>query len=436
MMTLQDASLGLDRESILPSQRRILLGVIGLGMLFLLLPRLGGSTLLQVHKEDGVVFLADFVDRGWSSVFDPYTGYQHWVPRSIAGVCASGPAGWFAGCAGFGASLVRVVLAVIALAALTPYARSTAWAVAAATVFVWAPVGQQEALGNLTNLRWFLDAGAVVLLVGVWRRPVLIGLVSLVAIGAAMTDPLAVVIAPLALWRLVVLPGRARIVPGLFLVATLIHFLVLERSARSSENIYLTDPGGAAAQLGVRGLSVPFFGQNGTEVLLHLGVAVAMVAGLAGLAVCAFRVRWSPPVALAFVLAAWGVGLLALTLTFTDMVMLGFEPEWRLGDGSRYSVPPGILLTMGTVLVLPWTLERATRVWRLAVVSVLALMPLAVLADATGDSANTADPTWSAEVSRAREECASGAETARVQMTPADVPLDWSTDLPCAWLRR
>ena len=304
---------------------------------------------------------------------------------------------------------------------------------AAATVFVWAPVGEQEALGNLTDLRWFLDAGAVILDSVVWRRSAAIGLVSLVAIGAAMSDPLSVVI---ALWRVVGFPRRARIVPGSFLTATLIHFLVLERSSKSSENIYVTDPSGAAAQLGVRGLSVPVFGQNGTEVLLQVGVAVALIAGLAVLAVRAFRVPWSPPVALGLVLAAWGLGLLAVTLTFTDMVTLGFDPAWRLGQGSRYSVPPGILLTMGMMLVLPWSLERATGVWRVAVVSVLAVMPLAVLADATGDSANTADPTWSTEVSRARVERASGAESVRVQMTPADVPLDWSTDLPCAWLRR
>lgn len=93
MVTLHDASCGLDRESNLPSQRRVLLGVVGLGMFFLLLLRLDGSTLLHVQKEDGVVFLADFVHRGWSSLFDPDTGYQHLVPRSIAGVCASGPAG-------------------------------------------------------------------------------------------------------------------------------------------------------------------------------------------------------------------------------------------------------------------------------------------------------------------------------------------------------
>lgn len=434
--SLGDASLGLRAESRLPAgSGRLVLGIVVVGLLFQVVPRLEGWTLLHVHKEDGVIFLADFLQRGWSSLTEPYTGYQHLVPRTIAGACATGPASWFAGCAGVGASLVRVALAVMALAVVAPYARSRWWAVAAATVFIWAPVGQQEALTNLTNLRWFLDAGAVVLLLGVWRKSSAIGLVSLVAVGAAMTDPLAVVVAPIAVWRLLVLTGRERVAPAVFLLAALAHFLVLDIGARSSNgSIYVDDPGGSLAQLLVRGVGVSVFGQNGTEVLLIIGVPVAVLAALVVIAVAGIKVRWSPTVALALVLTTWGMGMLAVTLTFSDMTMLGLDPAWQLGQGSRYSITPGVLLAMSLLLSLPFALERARGFWRVPIYAVLLAFPLAVLADSPGDSWNTADPTWAEELTAARAACQSGQDQVNVQMTPSGVSTDWTVDLPCSWL--
>lgn len=431
-----DVALGLTRESKLPRER-LVVGVVLLGIAFLLSPRIEGWTLLHVHKEDGVVFLANFVDHGWSSLFDPYTGYQHLVPRAITGVCASGPAAWFAGCAGIGASLVRVVLAVVALAVVAPYARTPLWAAVAAGVFVWAPVGQQEALGNLTNLRWFLDAGAVVLLLGTWRRPTGILLVSLVAVGAALSDPLAVVIAPLALWRLVALVGRARVVPAVFLAATVAHFVVLQRGARSSDgSVYVDQPLQSTLQVLVRGVTVPVAGQNGTEVLLIASVFLAALAGLVVVALVLLRLERSAAATLALVMSVWGGGLLVVTLTFTDMVALGLDPAWKLGQGSRYSVPPAVLVTMGLVLVLPHLLAQSRGVHRLLLLGILAVMPAAVVADATGDPANYSGPTWAEALSTGRNACSKdGATVARVQMTPSDVPMDWSVDLACDWLR-
>ncbi|RYC05818.1 hypothetical protein [Nocardioides zhouii] len=435
MKTLAGVALGLTRESRLPD-RRLVAGMAAVGLVFLLLPRLEGWTLLHVHKEDGVVFLADFLNEGWSSLIKPYTGYQHLVPRTIAGVCATGPTSWFAGCVGVSASLVRVALAVVALAVVAPYARSPRWAIAAAAAFIWAPVGQQEALGNLTNLRWFLDAGAVVLLLGTWRRGSAIALISVVAVGAAMTDPLSIVIAPLAAWRIVALRGRERLVPGVFLLASVLHFLVLQRGARSSDmGTYYEEPAQSTLQVLVRGLTVPLLGQNGSEVLLGLSAVIAAAAGVIAVAVLLVRVQPTPATALAIVMAVWGGGLLIVTLTFTDMVAIGLDPAWKLGQGSRYSVPPGVLVAMGVMLVLPFVLDRAAGVWRVLVLGVLLVFPLAVLADSPGDPANTADPTWSEALDDARETC-SGRATARVQMTPADVPMDWSVELPCDWLTR
>lgn len=437
MITLDAAALGLTQESRLSGNRRLVWALLILGTAFLLVPRVEGWTLLHVHKEDGIIFLADFVNDGWSSLFDPYTGYQHLVPRFIAGICASGPPEAFAACAGVGASLIRVTLAVVALAVLTPYARSPRWAAVAASAFIWAPVGQQEALANLTNLRWFLDAGAVLLLMGVWRRPSAIGIAALLAIGAAMSDPLAVVIAPLALWRLGVLSGRARLVPAVFLASAMTHYLMLDRSARTSQgSMYIDDPGDSSIQLLVRGIGVPVFGQNGTELLLIVGVPLAVLAVCVVLGVAVSSSAWSPTTAMALILSVFGVGLLTVTLTFADMSALGLDPAWQLGHGSRYSVAPGVLVAIGLVLVLSSALDRTEGILRLGVYALLCAFPLAVLADSPGDSWNTADPTWAAELQASRLACAAGQQSTRVQMTPADVPMDWSADLRCDWLMR
>ena len=64
---------------------------VAVGWLFLMVPRPSGWVGEHVHKEDGEVFLTDFLARGWASVFDVYSGYLHVGPRLIVVTNAGGP---------------------------------------------------------------------------------------------------------------------------------------------------------------------------------------------------------------------------------------------------------------------------------------------------------------------------------------------------------
>ncbi|WP_138132995.1 hypothetical protein [Pseudarthrobacter sp. NamB4] len=110
-------------------------GVILAGTIFLCLPRITGWTLEHVYKEDGLIFLTDFLNDGWGGLLKTHTGYLHVGPRLITGVCAGSlPANMFAGCIGISAAAFRGIVAILALTVFLPYARSWKWALAAAVV--------------------------------------------------------------------------------------------------------------------------------------------------------------------------------------------------------------------------------------------------------------------------------------------------------------
>ncbi|MBK8758408.1 MAG: hypothetical protein IPM08_15195 [Actinomycetales bacterium] len=87
-----------------------------------------------------------------------------------------------------------------------------------------APSGRADGiLGNVTNLRWILVASATFLLLARFdnRGPAAFG--SGVLILAALSDPLALALVPLALLRLVTWRGMARLGPSVFLVAAIVQ---------------------------------------------------------------------------------------------------------------------------------------------------------------------------------------------------------------------
>ena len=180
---------GPTKESSLPDARRArcaLLVLAAVGFAWLLTPRIYGPFTDHLHKEDGLIFLSG--DQAGESLLTTYTGYLHVGPRLVTQTCTAAPPEAFAACVAGGSAGFRVALMVLVFAVLSPYVRRWGWALGAAGLVIFGGIGQQEVLGNVTNLRWFLDTAATMALLGSFKRLGLIILASALLILGVLSD--------------------------------------------------------------------------------------------------------------------------------------------------------------------------------------------------------------------------------------------------------
>lgn len=424
------------RQSTLPPERpaKIALGLLAaLGLVWLMTPRLHGPFTDHVHKEDGLIFLSG--QQAGDSLLATYTGYLHVGPRLITEACALLPPEAMATCLAGGSAGVRVALAVLMFAVLTPYVRGWAWAMGAAALVIFGGIGQQEVLGNVTNLRWFLDVAATIALLGAFRRLWLIVLAAALMALGVLSDPLALLLAPVALWRVLALEGRARIVPALFFPVAAVHLLLLNPSARDS---YLTDffldPLLNTQNIVVRSMTETVLGETGTTVAVNvLGATVVTAVTLAGfLALYAYGVRkldgqqkW-----MVLLLGVGGLLFLMATVNFIDPKEI--DVAQGVARASRYALIPSLLIGASIMVLLS---DYPRSMWgRATLITTSTLIVLSSVVDSRGDEWATRGPTWSDTVKQSQHACLTGAERVTVNVTPQGVPLDWTADLQCTWV--
>lgn len=399
-------------------------------LVFLCAPRWHGWQLLHLHKEDGTIFLAQWTQDGMSSVWQTYTGYLHVVPRICTALAALFPPEWFAVAVGVLAALWRCWLSVLAYVSLRSIGQPNRHAMVAASLFIVVPVGQQEALGNLTNLRWFCNAALVLVLLGrLSGRWAVLG--SITAVLCSLTDPLSLLLSPFALWSLVRASGAARAVPLATLAASAMHWSVLNTGARGTDFAdWAKQPGALLSQLLVRGPMEAQFGETASEILLKsVGLPLALVALSLPLFVLLVRPRPIP-----LVMCVAGMYLLCATLAFADLNTISLNEWWGVGQVSRYAVTPAILI--GGAIALSWRDIARTPMRPIAITSAVILV-LAGIADGQGDRRNTRGPTWSATVKQARVTCADDRRrTISVPVTPQGDSTDWRAVVTCGWLAR
>lgn len=434
--------IGMNLGSNLPpekSARTTATIVILAGTIFLCLPRITGWTLDYVHKEDGLIFLTDFLSDGWGSLFQIYTGYLHVGPRLITGLCAGPlPADMFAGCIGISAAIFRGMIATLALAVFLPYAKSWKWALAAAAVVLFHGVGQHEVLGNVTNMRWFTDLAALLLLLGNFRKPLSASVVSLLATVAALSDPLAVLLVPFAVWRFCVLSGWGRLVSGTYVGAGVVHFLLMNSQARTADWAFVFNkPVEFFTQALVRGPVEAVVGQNGAQVAVNLvGPYVVLLGLLLPLAVVAasWREASSSTRTLAATMVVVAMAILCATLLFAPLEVIALSTEGSLGSASRYALLPATLIAQALLLLAPSAISAGTA-GRVAGIGMVGLMVTAAAADAPGDRWNAHGPRWTETVQQAEQDCTSSrGHSVIVPVTPQGVPMEWTATLSCSWV--
>jgi hypothetical protein len=405
---------------------------------YLLVIPAGRSRFDHVWAEDGARFLYDANTIPlWRVLTEPYvdSGYLHTIPRLGAELASQLPLSWAAATIAITAAMLRAGVALVVFTTSGGVLRSRTLRVALAALVVVAPVGNAEAINNLTNFHWFAFFGAFWLL---WWRPAARWQVALATVGlflAVTSSALVVTLAPLALVRFA-LPGwRQRIITLGYFLGLVIQGTTMLRTPRIDHFNMPVDLKAAAMGALSRVPLVTFTGSEDIgRYYQHFGYwpFVGALAVILALALVAFRWGGAPRAALVAVALAYAVLAIWLSLSQNWHWSAELLQPGVVLDGQRYSVVPCLML----LAVLAIGLDRIPKAgWRRAGMAVMAVVLLTGIVRQLPMSTGrlTGVPTWEQSVLTAKLECARGASEGVLQLEPT-APANWTFDLPCRYV--
>ncbi|XVS65873.1 hypothetical protein ACQPYE_07400 [Actinosynnema sp. CA-299493] len=394
---------------------------------FLLLTPAGRARLDHLWAEDGARFMVDAVTSpAFSNLVEPYGGYLHAFPRLVAELVALLPLEWAAAGFAVAAAVLRAVVALISFAASRAYLRSTPLRVALAALVVVLPAGNSEPLNNMSNLHWFLLYGVFWALL--WRDAPRLP-IALFVFLAAVSSPLVLVLAPIAVLRLA-LPRKE--LPIAFLAGTPAQGVAILFAERNPYSHDAVDPVQVAlASL----LRVPVVAFTGSEQVAriypeHGNAVILAVLALAAVPI-ALALRRGDRAGRFLVLLGVGCGALVIVVSLTANWSAGLQaqhPEVVLA-GQRYSIAPCLFLFAAIAVGLDAVPAR--RWERPVVVACRSVIALAVAVSVflhfgSAEVVLTGVP-WDGSVARARVQCAEGSPVGRLEHEPTT----WFFELPC-----
>lgn len=301
----------------------------------------------QLWAEDGPIFLQQQIELGWRSIFTPYAGYLHLVPRLIA---------WISG------ELVplqyvplayNMLTLVVSSAALSRLSISTLpsgmpWLLTAAAVVV--PHGG-EIFVNVTNVQWLLALPLLVIIMEDRNgRACRIWVDSLVVLVMGLTGPFSLLFLPVLALRLIIDRGFQPSLP--VTLALLI--------TASVQGLVLLTGGGQHApgyvQVGLyqflhwfcRDLMLPYFGVVTRDTVpLALGLP-AFVSSFVVLMSPALAKRTLAGLLLCFLFGALLIPV-AMALKLGGLVLPGVGP---FAGGQRYTYISYVMFTWCLIVVI------------------------------------------------------------------------------------
>lgn len=311
----------------------------------------------QFWAEDGSVFLRQFYDQGWASIFQTYAGYTQLLPRiAVAALTPIVPLEYLPLAFNLSALALAGCFAYL-IASLIPVRYPYLYAVAPA---VFCPAS--EVVGTLTNLQWF----AVFALIAVaLQRPILTTGRLAVALGAlallGLTGPFMVFFALLFAGRAFIL-RRNQIELIFAAVALMLATLVFTVAVSSvTWNIGL-----GQIWIGIVRLSQSSFGPGAAALLAVL----AALLFLRGMTLSAVPLIERATVALILAIAIGSYYASALKLP-----PWAFETTWAYHIAPRYVVVPVVV----SAWVAIWLATRLSGPWKgaaLILIGVMLAMPL------------------------------------------------------------
>lgn len=382
------------------------------GAVVVLARQQGPAATDTVWAEDGFIFLAQARDLGvGGSLFEPFAGYLHLVPRLAAAAVSVLPLE--AADTGFAvvAALVAAACALFVFRASSAHVRSVWGRAACAAPLLVSPLAGTEILANVANLHWYLLYAAFWAVV--WKAPSRreAALSALVVAAAVLSDPFALVLVPLVALRILAAGRRPDAVVIAFAASAVVQVAGVlgatgQRQLGEEAEVALL-PFRYAVDVFGRGLAGDrFVGESG---LSARGVAVAavVVAGLAALA-WARRPVVRERAALLAALAVVSVAYFAAPVALSGI------------SAPRYAFAPALLAAVAVVVLLDGAALDRTAAVALAVVAACWVVGL--------PSYNDRDegPAWDEALAASAASCAPG-EMADVPVLPRGM----SASLPC-----
>jgi hypothetical protein len=394
-----------------------------------LLRQRGGGAWESLWAEDAGVFLTDAHGDFTATLFDQNGGYVHLVPRLIGGIAALVPIDDAALAIALGGSLVLALIAAFVYAASGEVLRSRPARLGLAAAALLLPIAGDELYANALNLHFYLLFGCFWALV--WQAESRGALVSrsAVVIGTTLSDPLTVLLLPLAVVAPAVRRSRtALVVPGIFIAGTAVQLLVIA-SGETPDRNWAFSVGDLPDIFALRvagGLLVGdrFLG----DLWLEFGPTFSYAALAAVAAVLAvLLVRADRRTAAFGLIAVSYAGLFfGVQLTGRGTAGIAVDPGTFHLHHARYVLLAFLFLLAALLALIDHGVRRAwirslAAVWLVALIAVN--YPI-------GPNDRSRGPRWEPEVRAARAACRSPADVARIVVAPAP-PEVWFAQIRC-----
>jgi hypothetical protein len=383
------------------------------------------NALNTIWAEDGKIFYTQVLSKGVArSLLTPYNGYAHVVPRLLALLASAFPLGDAAKALTISASVVTAGVAVLVYRVTGNYLRSTWVRLALAAFVLLLPGAQNEVLGNIANLHWYLLFASFWILLWNPRHGWEVAIGAAVVFLGAASDPLALLFLPLVVLRWQRLPSTSGRLPCIALglgIAAQVAARIAQSSSRDFAQYanplklgpwYAFDTVGRSL-FGTRVLG----GESASGWLLALFACLALLA----LVYLAYRRRD---------VVAFPIVVFAIVGSAAFFAV----PSFLTGVAApRYEAIPVLLVASAVALTLDPAgrssgggTERLAAVvrWTLAIwIIVLCIVEFRV------DSARAHGPDWRPSLAASRASCLTGRHAVKIPVTPRGH--GWAVTVPC-----
>ena len=399
--------------------------------------------------EDGHLFLTTALnfDHPFRLLLAPAGDYMHVAPRIVASVVGARPLGEAAWLFATISATIVAALSVFVFVASKPLLPSP-WtrALLAAMMVLLAPANV-ESLNNAANLHYFLGFAAFW---GLLSQPRSWGesiVASVVVAAAALSDPVTVVLAPLAILPLIRRWGPKRsLVGGVFLVALAVHAAVWLTADSSGRYADPDVPPGVQRELDRRSFAPRAYAASnlgdlpalyGLRVVGSLWGGNDLLAGawrsVGGAAAYAGLIGMGGVLVIGAVRRdledRWRMGLLVTYSILFFAVPVGIRgtdhlkspPDVLSLAGSRFVLIPALLLVAACAVCIEAPRGARPPVWvRVLSVGLAAAILAVALMDLRDSNLRSLGPTWSAELTAAEQWCRRTTGYVEVPITPPE----------------
>jgi hypothetical protein len=396
----------------------------------LLLRQSGVGATNTMWAEDGAVFYRDALTHSAASnLVRTYNGYIQLLPRLIFEVIRFVPLSDVAFVVAVTGAALVAGLSLVVFRSSASHIRSPLLRGLLVAAIILLPVSPNELLDNVVNVSWWMILASFWLLI--WRPRSWSGraVAGIVCFLAAASDPIVILLLPIAILRVVALRRASENSATIGLLAGIFFQLAVIATSHSSSSY---QPGGSWPDL-VRtfGVRVGLGAVTGVRVTDNLWSVHPLLASILGLGVfvgllgiVALKRDRQLRSLVALVLGE-SVLLFFVPVVLRDAVpTLLVEPVWF---ASRWQAVPALLVLGAVVAGTDRYISRRRGAPWLAIVVAIALCPAWIL-DFQMVTPRTAGPAWNRQVAIATRECETGRGThVSLQISPPG----WSVPLAC-----